>query len=287
MRKTLFAFAMLLVCAAPAAAQDPATEPDAEGCTDSRLITRLKGCRIESCDRKAFDAYDIVVGKYDVDKADYPKRPLEGAIEKLDYICAATLSGLQIARNMENALKTAGFTIVTANRESDRHYVTASKGAQWLEIMVDPWNDQFHYEQTAVLVKKMDQEVVADASAMAAEIDKSGSVAVYGINFDTGKATLQAGSEKVLGEIVTLMKERTDWKFEVQGHTDNVGQKGANMTLSEQRARAVVEWLTKNGVEPSRLSARGYGDTKPVADNTSDEGRAKNRRVELKKLNEE
>ena len=133
----------------------------------------------------------------------------------------------------------------------------------------------------------MTQEMQADASSMAADVVKSGSVAVYGINFDTGKATLQAGSDQVLGEIVKLLKEHDDWRFEVQGHTDNVGAKGANLTLSDQRARAVVTWLTQNGVSPPRLVAKGYGDTKPVADNASDEGRAKNRRVELKKLNEE
>ncbi len=136
-------------------------------------------------------------------------------------------------------------------------------------------------------VKEMAQEVAADASAMEAEINKTGSVAIYGINFDTGKATLQAGSDQVLGEIVKLMKEHADWRFEVQGHTDNVGAKPANLTLSDQRARTVAAWLAKNGVEPARLSARGYGDAKPVSDNTNDEGRAKNRRVELKKLNQE
>ena len=131
------------------------------------------------------------------------------------------------------------------------------------------------------------QSIAADASAMEAEINKTGSVVLYGINFDTGKATLQAGSEAMLAEVVKLLKERTDWRFEIQGHTDNVGQKAVNLTLSEQRAKTVVDWLTTNGIAASRLVAKGYGDSNPVADNTSDEGRAKNRRVELKKLHEE
>ena len=135
--------------------------------------------------------------------------------------------------------------------------------------------------------KGTEQQVVADASAMEAEIHRTGSVALYGINFDTGKATLQAGSEKMLGEIVKLMKDHTDWRFEVQGHTDSVGAKGTNLTLSEQRAKTVVEWLTKNGVAAARLVAKGYGDTVPLMDNATDDGRAKNRRVELKKLNDE
>ncbi len=70
-------------------------------------------------------------------------------------------------------------------------------------------------------------------------------------------------------------------KLEVQGHTDNVGNDASNQTLSEARAKAVMTWLTQHGVAADRLTAKGYGKTKPVADNGSDEGRAKNRRVEI------
>ena len=143
------------------------------------------------------------------------------------------------------------------------------------------------FPTSGVAVKGMEQDVVADASAMEAEVHRTGSVVLYGITFDTGKATLKAGSEKMLAEIVKLMKDHTDWRFEVQGHTDNVSAKTANLTLSEQRAKTVVEWLTKNGVAATRLVAKGYGDTVPLMDNATDDGRAKNRRVELKKLNDE
>lgn len=284
MKKTLFALLMLFVCAVPAMAQDPAHEPDEEGCVDSKLISRMKGCRILSCDAKDFDAYDIVIGR-DAENDDWKRRTLEGKIDKVEYVCAANLSALQIARNMENALKSSSLKVVSSVRDGGFYYITANRGAQWLEIMVGPWNSQSHYEVTSVVVQEMEQEVVADASGMAAAINASGSVAIYGITFDTGKATFQPGSEQILGEIVKLMNENPDWKFEVQGHTDNVGQKAANMTLSEQRAAAVVNWLTMYGIDKARLVARGYGDTMPVADNSSEEGRAKNRRVELKKIN--
>ena len=120
-----------------------------------------------------------------------------------------------------------------------------------------------------------------------AEVHRIGSVAVYGITFGRGNATMQAGSEAALREIVELMKERTDWRFEVQAHTDNVGAPDANQALSALRATVVVEWLTKNGIQLSRLVAKGYGDTVPVADNATADGRAKNRRIELEKLHEE
>src|SRR6185295_3597345 len=111
-----------------------------------------------------------------------------------------------------------------------------------------------------------------------------GRVAVYGIQFDTGKATIKAESEAVLNEIDKLLLARADLKLNIEGHTDNVGAKAANLTLSGQRATAVQAWLGAHGIEAARLTVRGFGDSKPVADNSSDEGRAKNRRVELVKL---
>lgn len=87
--------------------------------------------------------------------------------------------------------------------------------------------------------------------------------------------------QAVLQPVANLMAADKTLKLEVQGHTDNVGNDAHNQTLSEARAKAVVTWLTQHGVAADRLSAKGYGKTKPVADNGSDEGRAKNRRVEI------
>lgn len=285
MKRTWFAVLLMFVCATPAAAQDPA-DPDQEGCKDSKLLSRMPGCQLFDCSTKEYDAVEIIVG---ADKAsgEVARKALEGAIDFQHYVCPAKYSQLQLARNLETALKKAGYTFVVpvSKNESGEYMLTVRKGEQWLGVEFSNFNEYPQYRQTAVLVKDMEQEVVADASALAAEIEKSGSVAVYGITFDTGKATINPQSETVLNEIVTLMKDNGEWRFEVQGHTDNVGAAAANATLSQQRAAAVVSWLTKNGVEASRLVAKGYGDTAPVADNTSDEGRAKNRRVELKKIN--
>jgi len=79
------------------------------------------------------------------------------------------------------------------------------------------------------------------------------------------------------------LKNQPDWKITVEGHTDNIGAKGANQLLSQKRAEAVVAWLGSHEVDRGRLAAAGLGDTKPVQDNATEEGRAKNRRVELVK----
>ena len=131
------------------------------------------------------------------------------------------------------------------------------------------------------------REVGVDAAAMEAEIHRTGAVVLYGIRFETDQAKLQAGSGKVLAEIVKLLTDRTDWRFEVQAHTDHAGEKARNLALSEQRARAIVEWLTTHGIAASRLVAKGYGDTVPLSNTTPDAERARNARVELKKLHEE
>jgi OOP family OmpA-OmpF porin len=124
---------------------------------------------------------------------------------------------------------------------------------------------------------------VADAGAtdLAANLKKTCHVALYGVLFDFNKSTLQPASDAVLQPVADLLTKDKTLKVEVQGHTDNVGGDASNQTLSEARARAVADWLTKHGVAAARLSTHGYGKTKPVADNNSDEGRAKNRRVEI------
>jgi OmpA-OmpF porin, OOP family len=102
------------------------------------------------------------------------------------------------------------------------------------------------------------------------------------IYFKTGSAELDKDSEPLLDSGADIARRCPSVKFEVDGHTDNVGPKGFNQTLSEQRAKSVVDYLATKGVGPERIHAVGYGDTRPVAPNTSDANRAKNRRIEFK-----
>lgn len=126
--------------------------------------------------------------------------------------------------------------------------------------------------------------VKVDADALANEIDRTGHASIYGIYFDTNKANVKPESEQALGEIARLLSKRTDLKLYVVGHTDSVGTLDYNRDLSVRRARAVVDVLTgKYGIAKSRLRGEGVGPLVPVLTNSSDGGRAKNRRVELVK----
>ena len=103
------------------------------------------------------------------------------------------------------------------------------------------------------------------------------------LTFDSGKATIQPSSFPFLDEIVNIfnLKEAKDWKLSIAGHTDNQGSKELNNKLSLDRANAVKSYLVSRGIEPLRITAEGFGFSKPIADNTTPEGREKNRRVEF------
>lgn len=103
--------------------------------------------------------------------------------------------------------------------------------------------------------------------------------------FDTGKATLRPESFKELGHLAEGLRKNDTLKVEIAGHTDNVGGEQYNLDLSQARANTVMEWLTQKGIPASRLTARGYGYTEPVADNSTESGRAQNRRTEVRVLN--
>ena len=101
------------------------------------------------------------------------------------------------------------------------------------------------------------------------------------IHFATGQFSIPSDAETTLSGIAGSLRENPSWRIRVEGYTDNVGIKAANETLSERRAESVVDWFVANGVDRSRLTAKGYGEVRPVGDNATEDGRAKNRRVEL------
>jgi OOP family OmpA-OmpF porin len=105
-----------------------------------------------------------------------------------------------------------------------------------------------------------------------------------GVNFVTGKADIAPESEAILEKVYKTLKAFPEVAVEIRGYTDNVGSRASNVALSQRRADSVRQWLISKGIEPGRLTAKGYGPDNPVADNSTPEGRAKNRRIEFYRI---
>ena len=253
-----------------------AQQKDAANCKDHPLLTRLPDYWIESCVQKQFDAYKFSVGK--------GQNQVEGQYWNIRYQPPRGLttkpSTLQVLRNVENAIKQVGGTVVA----SDSSKETLKLEHEGKELWVEVWADYTgKYILTIVEKAAMAQEITANADAFASGLKATGHIAVDGIYFDTGKAELKPESQKAIGEIVKLLKADAALKVFVVGHTDNAGGVEANMKLSGERAHAVVQAMQKGGIDASRLKSFGNGPYAPVASNDQEAGRAKNRRVELVK----
>jgi len=249
---------------------------DRQGCHDPKVLSRMPGCWINRCRTAPYERAELETAKVGTRKT-----AVEGEFETVTYYCSQETAAVEIAKNAEGALRRAGFDIVFSNAYfTTRYWVTARKGPQWVAV----YAERGHYDLTAVKAKELEQVMEASAEGWAQQINQTGRVSVYGINFDTGKATIRPDSEKVLAEVAALLKKEPGWDMLVAGHTDNVGTDAVNVPLSRQRAEAVIVWLAAKGIDKARLTAAGFGSRRPLAENANEDGRAKNRRVDLIKL---
>ena len=225
------------------------------------------------------------------DRAGEPKRrSVEGDATVIRYFhndAAKQPSALQIIRNYQGAIKSIGGEVVYERlpREGDGGETTlkATTGGKevWIRVVPEIFSAPTQsYLLQVVEVAAMQQ--VVTANKLLDELNKNGFIALY-INFDTGKSDLKADGKATVAEIVAMLKSSPNLRIAVEGHTDNVGQAAANKTLSTQRAQSVTSAIVAGGIAANRVTAAGFGQEKPVADNRTEEGRAKNRRVELVK----
>ncbi len=313
-KTALFALlgAMLLSAAQPGHAEDVA------GSKDHPLLTRFTGAEIRSYQQLDYD--DAVMPDRPIaQESDAKTLTLEGKVTRISYRIDGTKSALEVYRNYQNALQTGDFKtlfeckndeqcggsfqsfVINSNKVRQpgagdaafggKYYaVLAKKEAPsgdvyvFLDVMQDESNKITPVFLQVVETKPMQtgQVSVLDATAMEKALTQSGKVAVYGVYFDTDKADVKAESKAALDEMGKLLKADPKLRVYVVGHTDNQGALAANLDLSQRRADAVVKALTTSYQIPAaRLSAKGVASLAPVASNTAEDGRAKNRRVEL------
>jgi len=285
---------MLALCALPAFAQEEWKQPNVAGAKEHRLLKFYPESSVDDYSVVDFDAVEIMVG-HDRKKSEPAMASIEGKVTKYHVNHKPGTSALAILRNYENALKKAGFVTMVAGKGEqlqgapinfDQSLGTfrldvGGKPAAYVYMIAGGDAQRPDSTVTIVEVQAMEQKLEANADGWFDAISKSGRVAVYGINFDTGKATLTADSTAVLEEVRKLASGHPELKLVIEGHTDNAGNPAANRKLSEARAEAVKSWLVAKGVKVAQLSTAGLGDTQPVGDNATDKGRAANRRVEL------
>jgi len=189
-------------------------------------------------------------------------------IEIVDnYVAAVEEAGGTIMRNYGGELQ---FTIPRSDGGISYVRVMAYDGRYLLQIIDEK-----------PLERNLD---FTSADDMYSGLEADGFVAVYGIHFDTDKADLKVSASKTLEEVVKLLKTHQDLAVEIQGHTDSTGGDEHNLELSRRRAATVKAYLLLFGIAGDRLTTAGFGESKPVGDNDTDEGRALNRRVELHRV---
>jgi outer membrane protein OmpA-like peptidoglycan-associated protein len=275
MKKLICSIFVLMAGFAPVIAQE-----DGAGCKDPALFTRMPGYHIYRCEDLQFDKFEFKI-------SDNKTQIVEGHSLFIMYDLNENVqapSPLQTVRNYTNAAKKIGWQVVYEWDDAGPNAVfkVVKNGVEAWAAIYASYNGSYNIH--VIEKEAMKQDVVADASSMASSINETGKVAVYGIYFDTGKATLKPESQPTMLEIAKLLKTNPGLKLYVVGHTDNTGAFDANMKLSMDRAAAVVNALvSKQSVNAASLKACGDGPTSPVATNDTEEGKALNRRVELVK----
>jgi len=249
-------------------------------------------------DKKNFDALYVITGKQ--------LRKVEGRFESHEfYLHGGQMSEEEARRNYENLIAQMGGVKVNdvkpselsppLSKESsendkktryvdrtstyDAYLVRKPDQLVWIVLMSNSSS-----VTTLVVAEEPFKQTVAfvTADAMQSQLASAGHVALY-INFDTDKAGIRPDARPAVDEITKLLEKDPSLKLTIEGHTDNIGDPAHNKALSQQRADAVMGTLLAAGIAKERLVTVGLGDTKPVADNKDEAGRAKNRRVELVK----
>jgi outer membrane protein OmpA-like peptidoglycan-associated protein len=210
-----------------------------------------------------------------------------GRYTYLFYFCDENFkpaSIYQIKKSYENAVKKLGGEVLFdapqyATYKIEKNNVTAY--VVWR--LAYSSNDSDCNEYTLEIVEPEEMEQLVNADDLLRELESSGFATIY-INFASGSSELPSDASSTIDALTELLSNNPDLRISIEGHTDDVGSPESNLSLSEDRAGAVRQALIENGIDESRLSFTGWGEERPVSDNTSDQGRAQNRRVEIIKL---
>jgi OOP family OmpA-OmpF porin len=255
---------------------------DVVGCKDHSLFNRMPNTFITECSEN-FDLVEIYLSQENKEFKE-GKKTYIGYTYNYDSNVKPP-SFYEIVKNYENAILKKGGKKIFYGPPYEigmaTLYLKTGEKEIWISIANYNGIGDGQYGLTILEIEAMKQEIIANEILDA--LNKDGFIALY-LNFSTGKSTIEPESDIQIDEIVSMMKNNPSLKISIEGHTDNVGGDASNQTLSEDRAKAVMMALIAKGIDKSRLVAKGWGASKPISDNRTEDGRTKNRRVEIVKL---
>lgn len=247
--------------------------------TEPSYISRMPGFVISNCEYSEFNEQEFTPEYPRGKNTSFRKSGLYRRISyEKDESVSRQVSGVQIRTNYLNAvLKAKGKSLSVNNDVFQLRYENKDV---FFQIDYASDNDDQGYVLRVIEVEAMKQDIeISFSDAM----NTDGKIALYGIFFDTGKSVIKPESASALQQVLDYLKENPSVKIVVVGHTDNTGVYAGNITLSKARAKAVKDYLVAKGVGASRLLSEGVASLCPVSTNSTEEGRAKNRRVEIVK----
>jgi OmpA-OmpF porin, OOP family len=284
-------------------------QEDAEGCKDYPLFSRMPNFYLYNCEEVEFGSMKFPVGNPDPDNDNLIRSEIvEGKIMVFNFMLMDDknpVSGLQILRNFQNASRQKGGVIVGSyqgwctgtyeftgedinggtipfgnsctNWGSSIKFVNDNKEI-WVYVQMSGEGEG--YDMVIAEKEAMNQYILANE--MFDKLNSGDALTLY-INFETGRSAIKSESQSIIDELYSMLSANPTLKIVVEGHTDNVGNAASNKTLSEQRAASVKTALAGKGISGDRIQTAGFGQDKPIADNSTDDGKTTNRRVEIRK----
>lgn len=304
--KTIYTLVLLIFCASANG------QTDRQGSADHPLVSRYVGSIIVDYQVREYDQYTLALGpKTEEKKPAEPNRTLEGKVTRIVYKNPQDAGVFVVVKSYEKALLSSGYVEMYRCSKAacglwlSRHFPAgAASGVQGLDpdnqeyrvykgnnkglpvyialyVMFNKYRNETYSRVEVVELTEMPTDKVS-AAQIGTDIRDQGKSVVYDLFFDTNKADLKPESKPALEAVAEALRKDPALKLYVVGHTDNIGGLEANADLSLRRAQAVVDALVKDyAIAAGRLAPKGLGFLAPVAPNTTEAGRALNRRVEL------
>lgn len=312
----IFAIALLMISTSVFAQRTT----DIKGSKDYPMISRFEGSIIQYYKEFKWQDYQVPLSKMVTteERGRYfeKSKKLEGKVVRTQYTASPDNNPSYVYKNYEAAFENAGFEILfqgkgdeglgdepadfcrtfygdivrkfgfAYNPQGQNHAMIVAKTNKdkrdiYAVIYISGFSDVTLITQDVIETEAAKTGKVT-AQNINEDISANGHIAIYDIHFDTGKSEIKSGASVALRNIAEYLQAHTSQKFLIVGHTDNVGNFDTNIKLSKERAKAVMnELITKYNVKPEQLKACGDGSTAPVASNSTDDGKAKNRRVEI------